>query len=141
MSSEVQPTKATIIVDGALSTGLIANTAAVLSLTLGRRIEAIVGPDLKDGDGCQHIGITTIPIPILTSDANTLKSLRSRALREYPDLLVVDFSDCAQQTRTYDEYARLLSAATQDTITYLGIAIYGQRKQVQKLTGNFPLLR
>jgi hypothetical protein len=141
MSAEEQPVKAAIIVDRNLPTGLIANTAAVLSLTLGRRVEAIVGPDLMDGDGCRHVGITTIPIPILTSDTEGIKLLRSRALREYADVLVVDFSDCSQRTRTYDEYARLLETATHDSITYLGIALYGQRKPVQKLTGNLPLLR
>jgi hypothetical protein len=31
--------------------------------------------------------------------------------------------------------------ATEEAITYLGVALYGPRKQVQKLTGSLALLR
>lgn len=139
MPKGVEPGKVAIVVDGSLPPGLAANTAAVLALTLGRRVESIIGPDLKDADGSTHVGITTVPIPILTATANEVKSLRNRAVGE--QLLVVGFTDCAQRTRTYDDYAQLLEKATEDDLSYIGIAVHGPRKAVQKLTGSLPLLR
>lgn len=131
--------KVAIIIDGALPAGLAANTAAVLALTLGRRVDSIIGPDLKDADGSTHLGITTIPMPILTATADDVKSLRRRAIAD--DLLVIDFTDPAQRTRTYDDYAQLLENATDESIRYIGVAVHGHRKAVQRLTGSLPLLR
>jgi hypothetical protein len=132
--------KLAIVVDGALPPGLAANTAAVLSLSLGRRVGTLIGPDLKDGDGSVHPGITTVPIPILTATAERLKDIRDRAAGD-DELLVVDFTDSAQRSRTYDDYAELLRDARGETIAYLGVALYGPRKPVQRLTGSLPLLR
>lgn len=131
--------KVAIIVDAEMPAGLAANTAAVLALTLGRRVESIIGPDLKDADGSTHLGITTVPLPILTAHADEVKALRQRALAD--GLLVIDFTDCAQRTRTYDDYAQLLEEASEETLHYVGIAVHGPRKAVQRLTGNLPLLR
>jgi hypothetical protein len=141
MTSATLDTKVAIIVDASLPIGLAANTAAVLALSLGQRIGSLIGADLKDADGSPHTGITTVPLPILTADANAVKTIRNRAVHEHDELLVVDFTDCAQHTRTYDDYAHLLEAAHDETITYLGVALHGPRKQVQKLTGSLPLLR
>ncbi|HEV8555485.1 MAG TPA: DUF2000 domain-containing protein [Actinophytocola sp.] len=142
MTQAGQSYKVAIVVDEALPPGLAANTAAVLTLTLGRRIEGVLGPDLKDADGSTHTGITTVPIPILTASAATVKQIRNTAASDdNSELLVVDFTDCAQRTKTYDDYARLLEAAGDDDLGYLGVALYGPRKPVQRLTGSLPLLR
>lgn len=141
MASYDPAAKIAIVLDASLPPGLAANTAAVLTLTLGSRIDSLIGGDLKDADGSPHTGITTMPVPILTADATTVKDVRTRALRDHADLLVVDFTDCAQRTRTYDDYSRLLEAATSKDLTYLGVALYGSRKTVQRLTGSLPLLR
>ena len=120
MTSTTQDTKVAIVVDASLPIGLAANTAAVLTLSLGRRAGSLIGADLEDADGSLHTGITTVPIPILTADGDVVKAIRNRAVREHDDLLVVDFTDCAQRTRTYHDYARLLEAASDETINYLG---------------------
>jgi hypothetical protein len=139
MSVPEQSFKVVVVVDAALPAGLAANTAAVLTLSIGRQVESIIGPDLKDGDGSTHAGITTIPIPILTAPAEKVKEIRNTAAKS--DLVVVDFTDCAQKTRTYDDYASLLEAATDSDIAYLGVVLYGSKKAVQRLTGSLPLLR
>jgi hypothetical protein len=142
MTEPVHDTKLAIVVDAALAPGLAANTAAVLALSLGRQIDSIIGPELADASGSRHAGITTVPIPILVADAETVRQIRSRAAAQAGDgMLVVDFTDCAQRTRTYDDYARLLEAAAEDDITYLGVALHGPRKLVQRLTGSLPLMR
>ena len=135
----VQNKKVVIVIDANLPLGLIANTAAVLALTLGKRVEHILGPDVYDASGLLHVGITTVPIPILKGTAEKLRSLRESAIDER--LLVVDFSDAAQTTTTYEAYTEKISTAITNDLLYLGIAIYGDSKLVNKLTGSMPLLR
>jgi hypothetical protein len=67
--------KCVLVLDEQLPVGLAANTAAVLALTLGSRVEALLGPDVRDGSKSVHIGITTLPIPILKADGEKLKRL------------------------------------------------------------------
>ena len=134
--------KCVMVIDADLPTGLISNTAAVLALTLGKEIEGIIGPTVKDGSGHPHVGITTTPIPILKGDAKKMKELRSTLYdEEFSDLLVVDFSNAAQSTNSYEEYTDKISTFTEHDLEYLGIAIYGAKKKVNKLTGSLGLLR
>lgn len=142
MASAAPETKVAIVVDATMPAGLAANTAAVLALTLGRRVDALVGHDLKDGDGSLHPGITTTPLPILTAATDTIRTIRNEAAAGAIDgMFVVDFTNCAQRTRTYDDYAEQLEAASGEAIVYLGVAVCGPKKAVQRLTGSLPLLR
>lgn len=134
--------KCVMVIDANLPTGLIANTAAVLALTLGKEIEGIIGPNVVDGSGQKHRGITTTPIPILKGDAVTIKELREKVCSdEFSNLLVVDFSNAAQTTKNYEEYTEKIASCTANDLEYLGIALYGNKKKVNKLTGSMGLLR
>lgn len=134
--------KCVMVIDADLPLGLIANTSAVLALTLGKEIDGITGKSVQDADGHSHIGITTTPIPILKSDATMIKELREKLFTEdFSDILVVDFSNAAQTTKNYEEYIAKLSKFTKDDLAYLGIALYGDKKKVNKLTGSMGLLR
>ncbi|OIJ21866.1 hypothetical protein BKP45_04005 [Anaerobacillus alkalidiazotrophicus] len=133
--------KCVLIIDLELPTGLIANTAAVLALTLGKKIDDIIGPEVYDGDGRTHEGITTIPLPILKSTEQAIKELRDKISSDFSDLLLVDFSNAAQTTKNYDDYTEKISQYTTNDLKYLGIAVYGEKKKVNKLTGSLGLLR
>ncbi len=134
--------KCVMVIDVNLPTGLIANTAAVLALTLGKEIEEIIGPAVEDGSGRFHVGITTTPVPILKGDALTIKELRNRLYaEEFSDLLVVDFSNAAQITKNYEEYTEKIATFSENDLEYLGLALYGDKKKVNKLTGSMGLLR
>lgn len=133
--------KCVMVIDCELPTGLIANTTAVLALTLGKKIEEIIGSDVIDGEGQLHKGITTTPIPILKSSGSTIKELRDTISTNYLDLLLVDFSNAAQTTKNYKDYTEKIASFTSTDLAYLGIAIYGDKKSVNKLTGSLPLLR
>lgn len=135
-------TKCVMVIDHELPLGLIANTAAVLALTLGKKIENIIGPDNSDGEGRIHVGITTTPIPILKGTKDKIKEMREQLYKEdLAHLLVVDFSNAAQATKNYQEYTEKLGLCTPSDLEYLGIAIYGDKKKVNALTGSLPLMR
>ncbi|EKN62907.1 DUF2000 domain-containing protein [Schinkia azotoformans] len=133
--------KCVMVIDSELPLGLIANTSAVLALTLGKKIEGIIGSVVVDGDSQTHEGITTAPIPILKGSGAMIKELRETISSNYPDLFLVDFSNVAQITKNYDEYMNKIASFTSNDFEYLGIAVYGNKKHVNKLTGSLPLLR
>lgn len=142
MSQQSNETKCVLIIDSELPLGLLANTAAVLALTIGKKVEGLIGPDVVDGSGEIHTGITTIPLPILKSTKENLQVLKKKVSTEaFQDLLVVDFSNAAQTTKTYEEYTQKIAANTSEDLDYLGIALYGDRKKINKLAGNLSLLR
>jgi hypothetical protein len=78
---ETDSSKCVIVVDTGLPMGLKVNTAGLLGATLGRRVESIIGPDAIDGSGESHTGILNIPLPILATDAETIKGIREKALK------------------------------------------------------------
>ena len=131
--------KCVLVIDEALPIGLAANTATVLSITLGRRIETIVGPDVIDASEQVHTGITWLPIPILKAQADSIKAIRQQAAIN-EGLLVVDVSHIAQRERNYQSYTQKIAGFSADELSYLGIALYGDKKVINRLTGNLPLL-
>jgi hypothetical protein len=118
------------------------NTSAVLAMTLGKKIEGIIGSDIVDACGNAHIGITNTPLPILKGTKEKIREIREKLAHEnIAELLVVDFSDVAQSSKNYKDYKDKLSITNTEDLNYLGIALYGNKKDVNRFTGNLPLLR
>ncbi len=132
--------KCVIVIDAALPLGLVANSSAVLALTLGKLVDGILGHDIQDKSGENHIGITNTVLPILKSDKENLTVLCEKA-KTMEGVVVVDFSDVAQRTKTYEDYATQLSETAANDLRYLGIALFGDKKSINALTGSLPLLR
>lgn len=61
MNKEVR----TVVYDEELPRGIIANTAAVMGITLGKAMPEVVGEDVRDESGHTHLGIIEFPVPIL----------------------------------------------------------------------------
>lgn len=132
--------KCIIILDQDLPVGLLANSSAVLALTLGKTIEGIIDRDIVDGSGEIHKGITNTVLPILKTEKENLTIIREKA-NQMPEVLVVDFSDVAQRTKTYADYTSQLQDTKAEDLRYLGIALYGDKQIINSLTGNLSLLR
>lgn len=71
----VENEKCVIIVDENLPLGIIANTAAILGITMGMKMPDVVGKDVIDSDGNPHMGIIQFPVPILKGNTEILKSI------------------------------------------------------------------
>lgn len=142
MDMDLQNEKCVMVIDEKLPLGIIANTAAIMGITLGKERPKLVGRDVCDRSGKRHQGIIAFPVPILKGDSGLIKSIRERLYDpEFSDLSVVDFSDLAQGCKAYEEFIEKMSKAFGTELNYLGIAICGAKKKVNKLTGNVPLLR
>ncbi len=130
--------KCVMILDEKLPSGVVANVAAILGVTLGQRRPEVVGRDVVDGDGDTHAGIIQFPIPILRASSEQLRGIRERL---DGSLTAVDFSDLAQGCRTYAEYIAGMAGTSERQLNYLGLALCGDRKRINRLTGSLPLLR
>lgn len=134
--------KTVMIVNKDLPLGLIANTTAVLGISLGRLLPDIVGPDILDGGGRIHRGITNKTVPILSGSKEQIKAICDQLLdNQDTEIITIDFSEIAQKCLDYSEYVRYLAAVPTADLYYLGICLYGPAKKVNKLSGNLGLLR
>lgn len=131
--------KVALVIAAGLPVWQSVNAAAVLALSLGPRIAGLLGDDVPDGDGELHLGITTIPVPVLGAPAEQLAALRDRAAAESA-VTVVDFNNAAQQSKTYRGYARRLAELPAGDLRYLGVALHGPYAVVDALTDGIPLL-
>ncbi len=134
--------KCVMILDENLPLGLIANTAAIMGITLGKHLPEVVGEDVLDRSGNVHLGIIEFPVPVLKSSPEAIKAVREKLYQpEFQELTVVDFSDLAQGCRTYDEFIGKMEQVPEEALQYFGIAICGTKKKINQLTGSMPLLR
>ena len=53
--------KCVMVIDKELPVGVIANTAGILGITVGKELPEQVGKDVKDASGTQHRGIIEKP--------------------------------------------------------------------------------
>ncbi|MEY8709217.1 hypothetical protein A9B99_00705 [Mangrovibacter phragmitis] len=130
-----------VVVNPALSAGLLANTVGTLATGLGSRFPALSAGQVSDQTGLWFDTSSRLPMPVLQADADTLQLLLQRCQqRDSRTALVVypAFARDIQQIETYlTEVARRdLSAEPLD-----GIALCGPRKWVRSLTGSLKLLR
>lgn len=139
---DLQNEKCVMVIDEHLPLGMIANTVAIMGITLGKKMPEVVGPDVTDKTGNAHLGIIEFPVPILKGNAESIKAIREKLYGpDFADLTVADFSDLAQGCKTYDEFIEKMKNVSEIDLNYFGIAICGTKKKVNKLTGSMPLLR
>lgn len=139
---DISNEKCVMVLDERLPLGLLANTAAILGITLGKKRPEVVGVDVTDKSGSSHLGIIEFPVPILKGTAQGIQALREKLYEpDLMDLTVADFSDLAQSCKTYPEFIEKIKSVSEFDLHYFGIAICGDRKKINRLTGNIPLLR
>ena len=131
--------KLVIVVDQGLERGVAANVIGLLGISVGRHVDGIVGPDVVDASGRAHRGMSTIGLPVLAADAETLNRLHQDSL-DHPDITVLDVTDAAVSSRDYDTYTQRLQNPERGWRP-LGLALSGPRRQVDRLTGRLGLLR
>lgn len=70
--------KCVMIIDENLPLGLIANTAAIMGISLGKEFPEVVGLDVIDQSGNLHPGIIEFPVPILKGTPEKIREIRQK---------------------------------------------------------------
>lgn len=138
---DINNLKAVIIVDEELPSGVITNTAAILGMSLGKKYPEIVGRNLINKDKEMHEGITIIGLPILSADKDKLKNIRKNAKEYKNQIFEVNVLNLTRVTRSYEEYAEKLEQISNQDLEYQGILLCGEKKAINKLTGNLSLFK
>lgn len=126
----IENEKCVIVMDESLPVGIIANTAAILGITMGMKMPDVVGCDVADAGGNRHRGIIQFPVPVLKGNAQTIRQLRRKLFsEEYADLMVADFTDLAQGCRTYHEFIEKMAGCPEEKLSYIGIAVCGEKRR------------
>ena len=117
-----QNEKCVMVIDEELPTGIIANTAGIMGITLGKNSPKQWGrmyrPERKVPSG-----IIAIPVPILKASKEKLKELRLKLYEpSFSELTVVDFSNVAQSCNDYDEFTSKAAQTDGDSFQYFGWA-------------------
>ncbi|MFT0132632.1 DUF2000 domain-containing protein [Candidatus Enterenecus avicola] len=134
--------KCVMIIDEQLPIGLVANTAAILGVTLGKLYPEGIGEDIYDSTGNKHLGIVNFPIPILKINKEQLQTIReSISQQSDQDVIIIDFSDVAQITNSYEQYRQTLESIAPEKLAYFGICLKGKKKLINKVAGSLPLYR
>lgn len=123
-----------------LPLGIMANTAAILGVSLGKHAPTLAREDVYDSTQGKHPGIVQYPLPILKTNQETLASIYQK-VQTMEDVYFVDFTNIAQSCLDYDDYIQKMKKTTQETIEYYGIALLGPKKSINRLSGSLPLLR
>ena len=140
MNERIAASKCAVVVNEGLPAGLAANAAGVITMTLGKQVDGLIGLDVKDADGVIHAGIVLIPVPILTTGAERVSAIREEAAAN-ADVVTVGFTALAQSCRTYDEYIEKMANSKTADLSFVGVGIFGPKKIINRLTGSLPLLR
>lgn len=69
---DLQNEKCVMVIDEQLPLRIIANTAAVMGITLGKAMPEVVGADVRDESGHTHLGIIEFPVPILRGSPESM---------------------------------------------------------------------
>ena len=126
-----------VVIDEALAPGKAANAAAVMAMTLGTKVNGLIGEDFVDGEGAVHPGLFRLGLPVLKARGEQLRELREKAVAA--EVGVIGMPVNGQQTNDYGEFVAMLATSTD--VSYLGLALYGPAKAVRRLTGSLALLR
>lgn len=141
MSFDPVTHKCAVVVADTLPTGLAANAASVVTLTLGHLLGSdLVGPDVQDADGARHPGLVLVPVPVLVSTPDGVAAV-ARSATDDDAATVVPFSSLAQSCKTYSEYQQRVALLPTDGLDLVAVGLVAPRRLVNRLTGSLPLLR
>lgn len=132
--------KASVIIADDLPPGLATNAAALVGTAFGNRLKFLTGPDVTDGAGETHTGLTWLPFTMLKADRATVHAIRQQAAA-CPSLLIVDVPVQAQMTRVYEDFSQRVASASHDELQYLAVGLYGDRNTVTALTKKISLYK
>jgi hypothetical protein len=129
-----------IVVNDILPPGLAINAAICAAAATSSEISGLLGDGVEDADGSWHPGLPWAGCSVLSADASTLRTIRTKA-GAHEETFVADMPSAAQQTRVYDEYRSTVAQTSSAELDYYAVSIVGPRNRVDRLVGHLPLMR
>ena len=119
---------------------MAANRAAVLATGLAAHVPNMIGENLTTKDGSVLLGFTQIPIPILSLKPELSFYELVKKSKELGCQSLV-YLTRAQGLRSYEEYKDSIAQTNDLDLDIDGMAVWGDKKLVNKIVGSLPSLR
>ena len=132
--------KIVVLLAEELPLGLAMNALSVISVSLGKDLQGLVGQDLFSLDRVRYPGVVTAPLPILKAPQALLDTLLGD-FRASVEVTTYPFSCLAQSCKTYPEYEEKLSGQPSSDLRLAGLCLVGPRKEINKVSGSLALYR
>lgn len=98
---ELQNEKCVMVMDEELPVGILANTAGIMGITLGKHIPETVGRDVTDKSGKTHKGIIQFPVPVLKATKERIRDIRAQLYQpEFSELVGLIFQTWRRAAKT-----------------------------------------
>jgi hypothetical protein len=111
-------------------------TAFLASAVAGGRPE-VVGEPYRDGSGTEYLPMYRQPVLVFAATGPELGAVRDRAVSRELDVAV--YIEEMFKTGNDDDNRAAVLAVTADDLTLVGLAVYGPRNAVDKVTKGLQL--
>ncbi|AGP58208.1 DUF2000 domain-containing protein [Streptomyces rapamycinicus] len=130
-------TKIAVIVRSDLADWQKLNVTAFLSSGLAHASDEIVGKPYEDASGNVYLPMFREPVLVYTADTPALTRTHARALSR--DLTMSLYTEDLFATDNEDDNRATVRAVEADALNLVGLAVYGPRGQVDKVTKGLAL--
>src|SRR5262249_1580111 len=100
-------------------------------------IEGIIGEPYEDGSGNRYLPMFRQPVLVFCATPEQMKTVYERALGR--QLRFSLFTEELFQTNNDDDNRAMVQARPQDALNIVGLAMWAEKKQVEKVLKGVPL--
>jgi len=139
MTYDYREKKFVVVLSSKLEIGVAFNVTAHLCLSVGYNASEHMGRQmLVDASNISHIGISKYPIIITKVKPSKLREYLHKA-KSNEKLIVIDYPSNMYETGHDDELAESISKTDEEKMDYFGFVLFGNRSDVDEITGKFSL--
>ncbi len=140
MTYDYKEKKTMIVIASSVEAGIAANIIGHLALAVGHSLDPgdMGRRVIQDNSGIEHNGISRYAIIVTTVKMQRLRKLIHQARAE-KEIFLIDYPEQMLLTAHDDELACALTSSKEEDLNYLGAAIHGDSRTINKLAGNFSL--
>ncbi len=139
--SDLIPEKIILVLRDDLALGTAVNVASCLTAGLIAHNPGHAGQQLEDAAGLLSVASSHLPIVALKGNDEVFQRLLTELTAQKMQNRVCVFPAYAKRIHSAAEYWQLHASTIHEGTVIFGLALIGDKKWLNKLTGNLPLLR
>ena len=139
--SEVAAEKIILVLRADLALGTLVNVAACLTAGIIAGVPVLAGHALEDQAGLRSLASSHVPIVALKGGTDAFVRILTEIKSQQDKGLLCVFPAYARDIHQAQDYWVQHHEHTHDGSELLGLALYGPKKWLNRLSGNLPLLR
>jgi hypothetical protein len=130
-------TKIAVVVRDDLQTWQKLNITAFTVSGIAGTVEGIIGEPYEDGSGNSYLPMFRQPVLVFNATADQIKTVYKRALNRQVRFSI--FTEDLFQTNNDDDNRAAVRARQQEELTVVGMAMWAEKKSVDKVLSGLTL--